>query len=144
MKISEVEGRINASYNTIKKFVESSHEYYVKKNNVIHVTDRGLEELERKYGVKSEILDDSQIDFYKNQIIFLRQQLEEGMRYNQLFLKQLEVKDSEMEKDKKMIKELEEKLHKQELKELELKYQIEIEKNKSIWQKIFSARKEDK
>ena len=34
-------------------------------------------------------------------------------------------------------KELEEKLHQQELEKLEIKHELEIEKNKSIWKKIF-------
>ena len=34
--------------------------------------------------------------------------------------------------------ELEEKLHQQELDKLELKHQLELEKNKSIWKKIFN------
>lgn len=142
MKISEVEERINASYNTIKKFIESDQRYYVKKNNIIHVTDIGLQELEKKYGVKSEILDDTHIDFYKNQIIFMRQQLEEYKQYNQAFMKQLELKDNESENSINRVKELEDEVHKKELENLELKYKLELEQNKSLWRKIFS-RKED-
>lgn len=78
MKISDIEKRINASYNTIKRFIESSPEYNEKINNVLHATDLGLQELESKYGVRSEVLSEDNVDFYKNQIIFLRQQLAEN------------------------------------------------------------------
>ena len=47
------------------------------------------------------------------------------------------MKDQEAEEGKNRIKELEEKLHQQELEKLELKHQLELEKNKSIWAKIF-------
>ena len=68
---------------------------------------------------------------------FLRQQLEENKKYNQLFLKQIETKDYEAEEYKAKIKELEDELHQQELEKMELKHQLELEKNKSIWAKIF-------
>ena len=96
-----------------------------------------MDKLEEKYGIKGEILADDNIHFYKNQIIFLRQQLEENKQYNQLFLRQIEMKDQEAEEDKVKIKELEKELHQQEIEKLELKHQLELEKNKSIWQKIF-------
>jgi len=96
-----------------------------------------MDKLEEKYGIKGEILADDNIHFYKNQIVFLRQQLEENKQYNQLFLRQIETKDQEAEEGKNRIKELEEKLHQQELEKLELKHQLELEKNKSIWKKIF-------
>ncbi|HHY08285.1 MAG TPA: hypothetical protein GX530_07140 [Corynebacteriales bacterium] len=47
------------------------------------------------------------------------------------------MKDQEAEEDKVKIKELEKELHQQEIEKLELKHQLELEKNKSIWQKIF-------
>lgn len=137
MKISDIERRINATYNTIKKFIESDPEYHKKVDNVLHATDLGMEKLEEKYGIKGEILTDDNIYFYKNQIVFLRQQLEENKEYNQLFLNQIQMKDQEEEENKVRIKELEEKLYQQELEKLELKHQLELEKNKSIWQKIF-------
>ncbi|HHY08753.1 MAG TPA: hypothetical protein GX530_09605, partial [Corynebacteriales bacterium] len=90
---------------------------------------------------KGEILADDNIYFYKNQILFLRQQLEENKQYNQLFLKQIEMKDQEAEEGKDRIKELEEKLYQQELEKLELKHQLELEKNKSIWQRILGRSK---
>ena len=40
----------------------------------------------------------------KNQILFLRQQLEENKQYNQLFLRQIETKEKEQEEKKKQIK----------------------------------------
>ena len=137
LKISDIEKRIDATYNTIKRFIESDPEYHKKVDNVLHVTDLGIDKLEEKYGIKGEILTDDNIHFYKNQIVFLRQQLEENKQYNQLFLRQIETKDQEVEEDKIRIKELEEMLHQQELEKLELKHQLELEKNKSIWAKIF-------
>lgn len=138
MKISDVEKRVNASYNTIKRFIEKDDSYNEIIENVLHATDLGLEQLEKEYGIRSELLSEDNIDFYKNQIIFLRQQLEENKQYNQLFLKQIENKDYEAEENKKKIKELEDQLHQQEVEKLELKHELELEKNKSFWQKIFS------
>ncbi|NLL31452.1 MAG: hypothetical protein GX258_10570, partial [Clostridiales bacterium] len=46
-------------------------------------------------------------------------------------------KDQEAEEGKNRIKELEERLYQQELEKLELKHQLELEKNKSIWKRIF-------
>ena len=43
----------------------------------------------------------------------------------------------QMKKELDKIKEIEEMLHQQELEKLELKHQLELEKNKSIWKKIF-------
>jgi hypothetical protein len=137
MKISDIEQRINASYNTIKRFIEKNPKYHEKINNVLHATDLGLKELEAKYGIKTEVLADDNVDFYKNQIIFLRQQLEENKQYNQLFLKQIENKDYEAEENKRKIKELEELVHQQDLEKLELKHELELEKNKSLLQRIF-------
>ncbi len=137
MKISDIEKRINASYNTIKRFIEKNPEFNQKINNVLHATDLGLQELEVKYGIRTEILSDDNIDFYKNQIIFLRQQLAENKEYNNLFMKQIETKDYEAEKNENRIKELEEKLHQNEIEKLKLKHELELEKNKSIWKKIF-------
>ena len=138
MKISDVEKRVNASYNTIKRFIEKDDSYNEIIENVLHATDLGLEQLEKEYGIRSELLSEDNIDFYKNQIIFLRQQLEENKQYNQLFLKQIENKDYESEENKKKIKELEDINRKNEIDRLELKYKLEIEKNKSIWKKIFN------
>ena len=140
MKISDVEKRVSASYNTIKRFIEKEDSYNEVIDNVLHATDLGIEQLEMQYGIRSEILSDDNIDFYKNQIIYLRQQLEENKQYNQLFMKQIESKDYEAEDNKKKIKELEDKVHQQDLEKLELKHEIELEKNKSIWQKIFTKK----
>ncbi len=137
MKISDIEKRINASYNTIKRFIEKNPKFSHKINNVLHATDLGLQELESKYGVRSEVLSEDNVDFYKNQIIFLRQQLAENKEYNNLFMKQIETKEYEAEKNENRIKELEEKLHQNEIEKLELKHELELEKNKSIWKKIF-------
>lgn len=144
MKIKQAEVRINASYNTIKKFIEKKSEYNEIVEGVIHVTEKGLEELEKKYGVKSEILNDENIFFYKNQISFIGQQLKETQKYNEYFLKQIEaksiesnIKNEEITQKNMKILELEEKINQQSLIELELKHELELEKNKSILQKIF-------
>jgi len=47
------------------------------------------------------------------------------------------MRESEAEENKNRIKELEEKLHQNELEKIELKHELELEKNKSIWKKIF-------
>ena len=105
MKISDVEKRVNASYNTIKRFIEKDDSYNEIIENVLHATDLGLEQLEMEYGIRSELLSDDNIDFYKNQILFLRQQLEENKQYSQAFIKQIESKDYEAEENKLKIKE---------------------------------------
>ena len=137
MKISDVEKRVNASYNTIKRFIEQDDTYNEVIDNVLHATDLGIELLEKEYGIRSELLSDDNIDFYKNQILFLRQQLEENKQYSQAFIKQIESKDYEAEENKKKLRELEEQLHQQELEKLELKHELELEKNKSIFKRIF-------
>ena len=137
MKISDIEKRINASYNTIKRFIEKNPEYNEKINNVLHATDLGLEQLELEYGVKAEVLSDDNINFYKGQILLLREQVEDHKKFSEVFTKQIEMRDTEAEENKKRIKELEEKLQQNEIEKLELKHELELEKNKSIWQKIF-------
>ena len=137
MKISDVEKRVNASYNTIKRFIEKDDTYNEVVDNVLHATDLGIEQLEKEYGIRSELLSDDNIDFYKNQILFLRQQLEENKQYSQMFLNQIENKDIEAEENKKKIKNLEDLIHQQDLEKLELRHQLEIEMNKSIFKKIF-------
>ena len=137
MKISDIEKRINASYNTIKRFIEENPEYNKKINNVLHATDLGLEQLELEYGVKAEILSDDNINFYKGQILLLREQVEDHKKFSEVFTKQIEMRETEAEENKNRIKELEEKLHQNELEKLELKHELELEKNKSIWKKIF-------
>ena len=142
MKISDIEKRINASYNTIKRFIEKNPEYNEKINNVLHATDLGLKQLELEYGVRSEVLTDDNIDFYKSQMFLLREQVEDHKKFNDIFTKQIEMRDTEAEENKKLIKELEEKLHQNELEKLELKHKLELEKNKSIWQKIFKKERD--
>ena len=139
MKISDVEKSVNASYNTIKRFIEKNDTYNEVIDNVLHATDSGIELLEKEYGIRSELLSDDNIDFYKNQILFLRPQLEENKHYSQAFIKQIESKDYEAEENKLKIKELEEKLHQQDLDRLELLHKLELEKNKSFWKKIFKG-----
>lgn len=137
MKISDIEKKINASYNTIKKFIESNSEYNYKEKNIIHATKLGLQELEAKYGVRSEILTDDNVDFYKSQLMFLKQQLEDNREYSDFFVKQLEVRNDDLKEKDNRIKELEKILQQNEIEKLELKHELELEKNKSIWQKIF-------
>ena len=144
MKIKQAEGRINASYNTIKRFIEQKPEYNEKVEGIIHVTDKGLEENEKKYGVRTEILSDDNIHFYKNQLVFMEQQLREIQKYNDMFVRQIEMKneefnlkEQELYDKEKRIEELEKQIHRQELKELDLKHKLELEKNKSLWKKIF-------
>ena len=156
MKINDITTRIDASYNTIKKFVEKNEDYYEMKNNVLHVTKVGLVALESKYGVRSEVMSDTDIDFYKAQLRFMGNQLEELKKYNQTFQNMIEIKDQETErklleiKEKEesikeqddVIKELEKKIHQQELEKQEIEHKLELERNKSFFQKIFSRKKE--
>ena len=142
MKISDIEKRINASYNTIKRFIEKNPEYNEKINNVLHATDLGLEQLELEYGVKVEILSDDNINFYKGQILLLREQVEDHKKFSEVFTKQIEMRDTEAEENKNRIKELEEKLQQNEIEKLELKHELEFEKNKSIWQKLFKKERD--
>lgn len=138
MKINEVKNKINASYNTIKKFILSSPDYHERIDNVLHVTDLGYEKLIEAYGVKVGLLSDDSIDFYKIQLKLLHDQLQETRKINEIFTHQIENKDYEAEENKRKIKELEEQVHQQELEKLELKHELELEKNKSIWKKIFN------
>lgn len=142
MKISDVEKRVNASYNTIKRFIEKDPEYNEKINNVLHATDLGLEQLELEYGVKAEILSDDNINFYKGQILLLKEQVEDYKKFSEVFTKQIEMRESEAEENKNRIKELEEKLQQNEIEKLELKHKLELEKSKSIWQKIFKKERD--
>ena len=75
-------------------------------------------------------------------MFLLREQVEDHKKFNDIFTKQIEMRDTEAEENKKLIKELEEKLHQNELEKLELKHELELEKNKSIWQKIFKKERD--
>ena len=141
MKISDVEKRVNASYNTIKRFIEKDDNYNEIIGNVLHATDLGIEQLEKEYGIRTEILSDENVIFYSNQISFLQNQLQENKKYNDLFMKQIELRDAEVEEIKARNFVLEELNRKNELEKLELKHQLELEKNKSLWRRIF--RKEE-
>ena len=148
MKINDITNRIDASYNTIKKFVEKSPEYYKKINNIIHVSNEGLEALEGKYGVRSEVMSDTNVDFYKAQVRFMGNQLEEIREYNQVFKKLIETKDhesearaKEFEQQSNMIKELENRIHQHELEKQEIKHELDLERNKSFFQKIFNKKR---
>lgn len=151
MKINDITDKIDASYNTIKKFVEKNKDYYEKKNNIIHITKEGFIALEEKYGVRTEVMSENNIDFYRAQVKFLSDQLEETKKYNQTFVNMLEMKDQEteakeseiiekqkeFEEQQKIIKGLENQLHQQELEKQEIKHELNLEKNKSLFQKIF-------
>ena len=152
MKINDITNKIDASYNTIKKFVEKNEDYYENKNNVIHVTNVGFSALEEKYGVRSEVMSDTDINFYKAQYQLIGNQLEEMKKYNQIFKNMIEMKDLEKEsklleikeKEKLLIdrdteiKMLEQKIHNQELENQKIKHELEIQQNKSFLKRIFN------
>lgn len=147
MKIKQVENRINASYNTIKKFIESDQTYFEIRDNVIHVTEKGILELEKKYGLNTEIITDDKIIFYKNQLVFLENQLKETQKYNNVFLSQIEQKSieskeqsEELLKNRELIASLESELQKKEIIEIELKHELDEERNKSVFRKIFGRK----
>lgn len=147
MKIKQVENRINASYNTIKKFIESDQTYFEIRDNVIHVTEKGILELEKKYGLNTEIITDDKIIFYKNQLVFLENQLKETQKYNNVFLNQIEQKSieskelsEELLKNRELIASLESELQKKEIIEIELKHELDEERNKSVFRKIFGRK----
>ena len=70
LKISDIQTRVNASYNTIKRFIESNPKYHEKIDNVLHATDLGVEKLEEMYGLRGEILTDDNIHFTKIKLFF--------------------------------------------------------------------------
>lgn len=143
MKISDVEKRVNASYNTIKRFIEKDDTYNEVINNVLHATGLGIEQLEKEYGIRSELLSDDNVIFYKNQIAFLYQQLEENKKYNDLFVLQIETHNTERDKDKKKIEDLKQSNHDKDLINLELKLKLEQERSRSIFSKIFGKKTND-
>lgn len=143
MKISDVEKRVNASYNTIKRFIEKDDTYSEVINNVLHATDLGIEQLENEYGIRSELLSDDNVIFYKNQIAFLHQQLEENKKYNDLFVLQIETHNTERDKDKRKIEDLKQSNHDKDLINLELKLKLEQERSRSIFSKIFGKKTND-
>lgn len=151
MKINDVTKRIQASYNTVKKFIEKDPVYYETIHNVLHVTEKGVAALEEEYGLRSEVMSESNIDFYRAQVKFLHDQLEETKRYNQTFTQLLEMNDEEKEQQQQklkekeavlsqreqVIKDLENQLHEEALEKQELKHQLALEKNKSFFQRLF-------
>lgn len=151
MKINDVTKRIQASYNTVKKFIEKNPVYYETIHNVLHVTEKGVAALEEEYGLRSEVMSESNIDFYRAQVKFLHDQLEETKRYNQTFTQLLEMNDEEKEQQQQKLKEkeailsereqaikdLENQLNQEALEKLELKHQLELERNKGFFQRIF-------
>lgn len=151
MKINDITKEIDASYNTIKKFIESNNNYHEKINNVLHVTNQGFTALEKEYGIRAEVMSDTNVDFYKAQIMFMGNQLDEMREHNQIFKNLIDTKNQETEqklleiKEKEkslkeqdnLIKELENKIHRQELDKQEIKHELELEKNKSLFKRIF-------
>lgn len=137
MKINEVKGRVNASYNTIKKFIQKNPQHYEMIDNILHVTELGYEKLIEVYGLKTDILSEDSVDFYKIQLKLLHDQLQETRQYNQTFRIQIENKDFKVEELSKEVKNIEQRLHEKELEVLKIKNELDIEKNKSIIRKIF-------
>lgn len=151
MKINDVTQKIDASYNTVKKFIEKNSAHHELVNNVLHVTEEGIKALEEEYGLRSEIMSESNIDFYRAQVKFLHDQLEETKRYNQTFTQLIEMNDEEKEQQQQMLKEkeealsereqaikdLENQLHQEALDKQELKHQLELEKSKGFFQRLF-------
>lgn len=137
MKINDVRNKIDASYNTIKKFILSEPEYHEKIDNVLHVTNVGYEKLLEIYGIKSGLLSDDSVDFYKIQMKLLHDQLLESRQYNRVFANQIESKDSHIAETQIQLRKLEFELHQKELEIQQAKHDLEIEKNKSIFKKIF-------
>lgn len=138
MKINDVKDKINASYNTIRKFILSTPEYHEKVENVLHVTDLGYEKLIEVYGIKAGLLSDDSVDFYKIQLKLLHDQLQESREYNQLFRIQIENKDSKVEDLSRELKELEKSLREKELELIKANHELELEKNKSFFRKLFN------
>lgn len=141
MKINEVKDRINASYNTIKKFILSEENYHVTKDNVLHVTEEGYDRLVDIYGIKSTLLSDDSLEFYKIQLKLLHDQLSESRRFNQVFTNQIEYKDNQMELLAQSLSAAEKKIYEKELEIQKYQFELELEKNKSIFRKIFSNKK---
>lgn len=137
MKINDVKDKINASYNTIKKFILSDSEYHEKIDNVLHVTNLGYEKLVEIYGIKTGLLSDDSVDFYKIQLKLLHDQLQESRQYNQLFRMQIENKESKMEDLSRDLKKLEQILHEKELELIKKNHELELEKNKGIFRRLF-------
>lgn len=144
MKINEVKDKINASYNTIKKFILSNPDYNETIDNVLHVTDLGYEKLIEVYGIKSGLLSDDSIEFYKIQLKLLHDQLQESRQFNKFFTNQIELKDSESLKNLEEIKNLQLEIHKKDLELHQVKSELEAEKTKSIFKKIFGNRDKGK
>lgn len=151
MKINDVTKKVDASYNTVRKFIEKDATYHKRVKNILHVTEEGIEALEEEYGLRSEVMSESNIDFYRAQVKFLHDQLDEAKRYNQTFTQLIEMNDEEkaqqeqaikekeaaLEERERAIKELEKELHQGELEKQELKHQLDLEKNKSFFQRLF-------
>ncbi len=138
MKINEVKDKINASYNTIKKFILSNPEYHEKIDNVLHVTSLGYEKLVEVYGIKAGLLSDDSVDFYKIQLKLLHDQLQESREYNHLFRLQIENKDSKVEDLSRELKELEKSLREKELELIKANHELELEKNKGFFRRLFN------
>lgn len=151
MKINDVTKKIDASYNTVKKFIEKNELYYKFINNILHVTKKGVQALEEEYGLRSEVMSEDNIDFYHAQVKFLHDQLHEAKRYNQTFTQLIEMKDKEKEQQKQIIQKkeatlkeqerdirnLEKELHQGELDKQKLMHQLDLERNKSFLQRLF-------
>lgn len=148
MKINDVVKQIDVSYNTVKKNVENKPEYHYKKDDVLHVTEEGLQFLADKYGYRAEIMEENEELYYVRQIEMLSRQLEQTNILNNQLIAQIQNKEERLlyiteqkeESYEKLTKKLEEKndeVNEKNIELLELKHKLEIEENKSLFQRIF-------
>lgn len=141
MKIKEIELYVDASYNTIRKFILENKEYYYKdSSDVLRVTELGLSCLQEKYGHASNVISEDNENFYLAQISILKQQLEIANKYSEVFNQQLSISSSEVEVSRLKIKELERALNESNIQNIKLEHRLETEKNKSLWKKIFGGK----
>lgn len=142
MKIKETELYVDASYNTIRKFILQNEDYYYKdSSDIIRVTELGLANLQDKYGHKSSVISESDEGYYQAQISVLVQQLEIANKYADVFSNQLSLSNSELEEKNNKIMELESRLHQSDIENLKLEHELKMEINKSVWKKIFKKGK---
>lgn len=141
MKIKETELYVDASYNTIRKFILENEGYYYKdSSDILRVTELGLSCLQEKYGHVSSVISEDNENFYLAQISILKQQLEIANKYSEVFNQQLSISSSEVEVSRLKIKELERALNESNIQNIKLEHRLETEKNKSLWKKIFGGK----
>lgn len=166
MLVSDVAKRIDASENTIRKHIKTNKNYFTKKDNILHVTDEGLYSLEEKYKFRAEVLSEDNIQFYKarvmslegqvkaqlNQLSIYNRQIDQEVGRVDMYIKQVEQQTDLVELFKKEIESIseekknleivlttnQEEINKQKLENERLQKEIETEKNKSLWKRIFN------